>query len=103
MTSIAPRKTAWPASHICQKRRARQVDLDHICRTNAVLILEAISMPWINHVVSGAVLALAAISIAAAPAQAQVNTLAPKAIPGARPVTVERIKVHSVAVEGNLE
>ncbi len=60
-------------------------------------------MPWINHVVTGVVLFLAAISIAAAPAQAQVNTLAPKAIPGARPVTVERIKVHSAAVEGNLE
>ncbi|SFK24681.1 alpha/beta hydrolase family protein [Caulobacter sp. UNC279MFTsu5.1] len=36
-------------------------------------------------------------------AGAQVTTKAPPAVPGARPATVERIKVHSVAIEGNLE
>ena len=34
---------------------------------------------------------------------AQVETIVPPIVPGARPVTVERIKVHGVALEGNLE
>lgn len=34
---------------------------------------------------------------------AQVQTVVPPPVPGARPVTVERIKVHSAAIEGNLE
>ncbi len=34
---------------------------------------------------------------------AQVQTEVPPAIPGAKPVTVERIKVHGTALEGNLE
>ena len=34
---------------------------------------------------------------------AQVQTIVPPPIPGAKPVTAERIKVHSAAVEGNLE
>jgi len=34
---------------------------------------------------------------------AQVATNVPAPIPGARPVTIERIKVHSPAIEGNLE
>ena len=34
---------------------------------------------------------------------AQVQTIVPPPVPGARPVTVERIKVHSPAIEGNLE
>jgi enterochelin esterase-like enzyme len=34
---------------------------------------------------------------------AQVNTEAPPVVPGAKPVTVERIKIHGVALEGNLE
>jgi enterochelin esterase-like enzyme len=41
---------------------------------------------------------------AAAPAGfAQVQTEVPPVIPGAKPVTVEHIKVHSAAIEGNLE
>jgi S-formylglutathione hydrolase FrmB len=34
---------------------------------------------------------------------AQVQTEAPPPVPGAKPVTVERIKVHGAALEGNLE
>jgi enterochelin esterase-like enzyme len=34
---------------------------------------------------------------------AQVQTIVPPPVPGARPVTVEHIKVHSAAIEGNLE
>lgn len=34
---------------------------------------------------------------------AQVKTVVPAAVPGAKPVTVERIKVHGTALEGNLE
>ncbi|MEO8113134.1 MAG: esterase, partial [Phenylobacterium sp.] len=36
-------------------------------------------------------------------ARAQVATNAPPPVAGAKPVTVERIKVHSAAIEGNLE
>jgi enterochelin esterase-like enzyme len=38
-----------------------------------------------------------------APAQAQVRTEVPAVVPGAKPVTVERIKIHGKALEGNLE
>ncbi len=34
---------------------------------------------------------------------AQVKTEVPAIVPGAKPVTVEHIKVHGVALEGNLE
>jgi enterochelin esterase-like enzyme len=34
---------------------------------------------------------------------AQVQTIVPPAVPGANPVAVERIKIHSAALEGNLE
>jgi enterochelin esterase-like enzyme len=36
-------------------------------------------------------------------ARAQVQTLTPPVVSGARPVTVEHIKVHGVSLEGNLE
>src|SRR5215469_4353187 len=36
-------------------------------------------------------------------AQAQVKTDVPPVVPGAKPVTVEHIKVHGAALEGNLE
>ena len=36
-------------------------------------------------------------------ANAQVQTNVPDAVPGARPVTVEHIKIHGAALEGNLE
>jgi enterochelin esterase-like enzyme len=38
-----------------------------------------------------------------APASAQVKTEVPPPVPGAKPVTVERVKVHGVSLEGNLE
>jgi enterochelin esterase-like enzyme len=45
-----------------------------------------------------------ACTIAAATGSgAQVKTNVPDAVPGARPVTVEHIKVHGTALEGNLE
>jgi enterochelin esterase-like enzyme len=34
---------------------------------------------------------------------AQVQTIIPPAVPGAKPVTVEHIKIHGAALEGNLE
>ena len=34
---------------------------------------------------------------------AQVQTDVPAVVPGAKPVTVERIKIHGKALEGNLE
>ncbi|HEX4284799.1 MAG TPA: alpha/beta hydrolase-fold protein [Terracidiphilus sp.] len=34
---------------------------------------------------------------------AQVQTIVPPAIPGAKPVTVDHIKIHGVSLEGNLE
>ncbi|MEG3151267.1 alpha/beta hydrolase-fold protein [Sphingomonas sp. ZT3P38] len=44
------------------------------------------------------------LSLAAAdPLLAQVTTNAPAPMAGALPVTIERIKVHSAAIEGNLE
>jgi pimeloyl-ACP methyl ester carboxylesterase len=46
-----------------------------------------------------------AISVALRPDEvvAQVRTEVPAVIPGAKPVTVEHIKVHGTALEGNLE
>jgi len=52
----------------------------------------------------GASLALVLIAAAfAAPAPAQVKTEVPDVVPGAKPVAVERIKVHGASLEGNLE
>ncbi|HKO13517.1 MAG TPA: alpha/beta hydrolase-fold protein [Acidobacteriaceae bacterium] len=48
------------------------------------------------------VLTLLAVA-GAGPALAQVQTEVPAPVPGAKPVTVERIKVHSPAIEGNLD
>jgi enterochelin esterase-like enzyme len=39
----------------------------------------------------------------AAPLAAQVQTEVPPVVPAARPVTVERVKIHGGALEGNLE
>jgi enterochelin esterase-like enzyme len=39
----------------------------------------------------------------ASPLAAQVETEVPPVVPGAKPVTVERVKVHGTALEGNLE
>jgi S-formylglutathione hydrolase FrmB len=48
---------------------------------------------------------LAAFGVVLAPvmAAAQVQTEAPPRVAGARPVTVDRVKVHGAALEGNLE
>jgi len=46
---------------------------------------------------------LAAMGLASAPAAAQVQTEIPPVVAGAKPVVIERIKVHSAALEGNLE
>ena len=43
------------------------------------------------------------LAVAGAPLAAQVQTEVPPVIPGARPVTVERVKIHGAALEGNLE
>ena len=49
-------------------------------------------------------IAAAAVLLAlAVPALAQVQTEVPPVVAGAQPVTVEHIKVHSPAIEGNLE
>ena len=37
------------------------------------------------------------------PALAQVQTIVPEAVSGAKPVPIERIKIHGTALEGNLE
>jgi enterochelin esterase-like enzyme len=50
-----------------------------------------------------AALALGAAMTAPGAAQAQVSTPAPPVMPNAKPVTIERITVHSPAIEGNLE
>ncbi len=54
----------------------------------------------IKKTVSIAALAMAALGASAA---AQVQTDVPEAVPGAKPAAVERIKVHGMALEGNLE
>ena len=45
----------------------------------------------------------AALTLTAPAVQAQVQTLVPPVVPGARPVIVQTIIVHSKALEGNLE
>jgi S-formylglutathione hydrolase FrmB len=45
---------------------------------------------------------LASVALAA-PLAAQVQTEVPAVVPGARPASVERVKIHGAALEGNLE
>ena len=47
--------------------------------------------------------AMALALICATCASAQVQTIVPNAVPGAKPVAVEHIKVHGTSLEGNLE
>jgi len=49
--------------------------------------------------------ALAFLFVMAVPlaAQTQVPELIPDPVPGAKPVTLERITIHGAALEGNLE
>ena len=49
------------------------------------------------------VLSIALIVSCVAVAAAQVKTEVPPVVPGAKPVTVEHIKVHGASLEGNLE
>ena len=51
----------------------------------------------------GSALAIAIVFIFASPAASQVQTEVPPPVPGAKPVSVEHIKVHGAALEGNLE
>ena len=46
---------------------------------------------------------LAMAALVPGPATAQVKTEVPAAVPGAKPVAVERIKIHGASLEGNLE
>jgi enterochelin esterase-like enzyme len=48
-------------------------------------------------------IALGLTVVSGASGAAQVQTEVPPAVPGARPVTVERVKIHGAALEGNLE
>jgi enterochelin esterase-like enzyme len=48
----------------------------------------------------GTTLVVLALAI---PGTGQVRTNQPEAVPGAKPTTVERIKIHGAALEGNLE
>ncbi len=53
---------------------------------------------------SGAACAAALLlALAGTPVAAQVQTITPPVVAGAKSVTVEKIKVHSAAIEGNLE
>jgi S-formylglutathione hydrolase FrmB len=48
-------------------------------------------------------MALATTVVVGARLAAQVQTDVPPVVPGAKPVTVERVKIHGAALEGNLE
>ena len=43
------------------------------------------------------------LALSATPVLAQVQTEVPPVVPGAKPVTAERVKIHGAALEGNLE
>jgi len=49
------------------------------------------------------VITLAMAIVLGSPVMAQVQTEVPPVVPGAKPVSVERIKIHGTALEGNLE
>jgi enterochelin esterase-like enzyme len=53
--------------------------------------------------ISGVLVAMLAISGASGLATAQMKTEIPPVVAGARPATLERIKVHGTTLEGNLE
>jgi S-formylglutathione hydrolase FrmB len=46
---------------------------------------------------------VALLILCALPARAQIEPNVPAPVPGAKPVTLERIKIHATALEGNLE
>ena len=49
------------------------------------------------------VMTLSLLVMLAVPVAAQVQTEVPPVVPSAKPVQVERIKIHGTALEGNLE
>jgi hypothetical protein len=49
------------------------------------------------------VLAMLSVALGSLAVHPQVQTEAPPPVPGAKPVALERIKVHGAALEGNLE
>jgi pimeloyl-ACP methyl ester carboxylesterase len=51
----------------------------------------------------GVVMLLAIVALVPSPGSAQVKTDVPAVVPGAKPVAVEKIKVHGASLEGNLE
>jgi len=48
-------------------------------------------------------MAVALVASLCAGVRAQVQTEVPEVVPGAKPVTVEHIKIHGTSLEGNLE
>lgn len=54
-----------------------------------------------TKLIPGCALAIAMTPVA--PLRAQVQTIVPEVVPGAKPVAVEHIKIHGEALEGNLE
>ncbi|MDI7775813.1 alpha/beta fold hydrolase [Asticcacaulis sp. EMRT-3] len=56
-----------------------------------------------SFLLKGLLAATLAIALPALPAWAQVQTVVPAVVPGAAPVIVQNIIVHSKALEGNLE
>jgi enterochelin esterase-like enzyme len=68
-------------------------------KTPAVISLAGAFAPAMRAAMS----ALLAIFVAMPGAFAQMKTELPPVVPGAKPVTVEHIKVHSAAIAGNLE
>mgnify|MGYP002619337112 FL=1 len=52
---------------------------------------------------ASALIALSGLIAVAAPLRAQMQTEPPPVVAGAKPVTVERIKIHGASLEGNLE
>lgn len=56
-----------------------------------------------KRLAAGAFLVIPLALAGGAATPAQVKTDAPPVVPGAKPVTVERIKIHGASLEGNLE
>ena len=56
-----------------------------------------------GSVLAAIVVAVALVSAGARQGLAQVETDVPPAVPGAKPVTVDHVKVHGASLEGNLE
>ena len=66
-------------------------------RGNGITLRKGPSAKWVISVIG------IVFTMAAQLGMAQVQTEVPPVVPGAKPVTVEHIKVHGAALEGNLE